>query len=270
MVTALLLLFNRHLAEVANRGRRDLLEDLLAGSRADRAEIEARAVDLDVDLAADLVLVVCSTPRDRADAEQAASFYAGCHRGLSARVEGQLVLLVPGADPGGAAREAAADLGRTLGGPVTAAGERVRSAGSVPDPAAIGQAYRQSRACLRAMLALQRAGDGGTTAELGFVGVLLSSGDTGREFVRRTIGPLLDYDAARGSELAATLDAWFGQGGHLVRTAGQLHIHPNTVGQRLTRVGKLLGTDWSGPGRSLEIQLALQLRTVLGDSTAAG
>ena len=35
VVTALLLLFNRHLAEVANRGRRDLLEDLLTGSVTD-------------------------------------------------------------------------------------------------------------------------------------------------------------------------------------------------------------------------------------------
>ena len=50
VVTALLLLFNRHLAEVANRGRRDLLEDLLTGSVTDPDEIAARAADLDVDL----------------------------------------------------------------------------------------------------------------------------------------------------------------------------------------------------------------------------
>ena len=94
--------------------------------------------------------------------------------------------------------------------------------------------------------------------------MLLSSGDTGSEFITRTLGPLLAYDAARGSDLATTLDAWFGQGGHLVRTAAQLHIHPNTVGQRLSRVAKLLGPDWSQPSRALEIQLALQLRTVIG------
>ena len=39
-----------------------------------------------------------------------------------------------------------------------------------------------------------------------------------------------------------------------------LHLHPNTVGQRLSRVGKLLGPDWSKPDRALQIQLALQLR----------
>ena len=72
VVTALLLLFNRHLAEVANRGRRDLLEDLLTGSVIDPDEIAARAADLDADLTGDLVVVVCALPRHRADAEQAA------------------------------------------------------------------------------------------------------------------------------------------------------------------------------------------------------
>ena len=77
------------------------------------------------------------------------------------------------------------------------------------------------------------------------------------------LGPILEYDACRGSDLAATLDAWFGQGGHLGRTAAVLHLHPNTVGQRLSRVGKLLGDDWSEPARALQIQLALQLRSVI-------
>lgn len=122
VVTALLLLFNRHLAEMANRGRRDLLEDLLTGSVTDADEISARAAHLDADLTGELVVVVCAVPRHRVDSEQAAAFYAGQRRGLSARLDGHLVLLVPGTDPGAAAREAATGLARVLGGPVTAAG----------------------------------------------------------------------------------------------------------------------------------------------------
>jgi sugar diacid utilization regulator len=264
VVTALLLLFNRHLAEVANRGRRDLLEDLLTGSVIDDDEIDARAKDLDVDLDGPLIIVVCAPQRHRADAEQAASFYAGQRRGLSGRVNGQLVLLLPGDDAGGAAREAAAALARMLGGPVTAAGERVVD-GSAPSArsissAGLATAHRSARDSLSAMLALGRDGQGASMAELGFVGVLLSAGDTGRRFITDTLGPILDYDCARGSDLATTLDAWFGQGGHLGRTAGVLHVHPNTVGQRLARVSKLLGPDWSNPDRALQIQLALQLR----------
>jgi DNA-binding PucR family transcriptional regulator len=120
------------------------------------------------------------------------------------------------------------------------------------------------------MFAVGREGQGATVAELGFVGVLLSAGDTRHRFINDTLGPVLEYDEARGSDLAATLDAWFAQGGHLGRAAAVLHLHPNTVGQRLSRIGTLLGPQWSEPGRALQIQLALQLRGLITDGTAGG
>jgi DNA-binding PucR family transcriptional regulator len=43
------------------------------------------------------------------------------------------------------------------------------------------------------------------------------------------------------------------------RTKDALHVHVNTVAQRLERVGRLLGEDWQGPAQALEIQLALRL-----------
>jgi DNA-binding PucR family transcriptional regulator len=36
-------------------------------------------------------------------------------------------------------------------------------------------------------------------------------------------------------------------------------VHVNTVTQRLERVGRLIGKDWSTPDRALEVQLALRL-----------
>jgi DNA-binding PucR family transcriptional regulator len=36
-------------------------------------------------------------------------------------------------------------------------------------------------------------------------------------------------------------------------------VHVNTVTQRLDRVARLLGPDWSAPDRALEVQLALRL-----------
>jgi DNA-binding PucR family transcriptional regulator len=38
-----------------------------------------------------------------------------------------------------------------------------------------------------------------------------------------------------------------------------LHVHPNTVAQRLARIGELLGADWRDPARSLDVQLALRV-----------
>ena len=66
------------LAEVANRGR----QDLLSGSAADEDEIAARVADLDAELSGDRVIVVCALPRHRVDAEQVASFYLGQRQGL--------------------------------------------------------------------------------------------------------------------------------------------------------------------------------------------
>ncbi len=70
---------------------------------------------------------------------------------------------------------------------------------------------------------------------------------------------MLAYDAERGTALAETLEAWFAAGGSLRATAELLHVHPNTVAQRLERVGQLLGDGWRDPARALDVQLALRM-----------
>jgi DNA-binding PucR family transcriptional regulator len=74
------------------------------------------------------------------------------------------------------------------------------------------------------------------------------------------LGPVAAHDARRGTDLLATLDAYFAAGGSPSRAAGALHVHVNTVAQRLERIGSLLGVDWQTPDRALELQLALRLR----------
>jgi DNA-binding PucR family transcriptional regulator len=83
-------------------------------------------------------------------------------------------------------------------------------------------------------------------------------------FVRRALGPVLDYDARRGTDLIATLCAWFDAGGSPARAAEALKVHVNTVTQRLDRVAQLLGRDWSRPENALEVHLALRLHRLTG------
>jgi DNA-binding PucR family transcriptional regulator len=59
--------------------------------------------------------------------------------------------------------------------------------------------------------------------------------------------------------LMDTLETYFATGQSLVASAKRLHIHPNTVTQRLDRVKRLLGVDWNSPDHTLEVQLALRL-----------
>ena len=82
--------------------------------------------------------------------------------------------------------------------------------------------------------------------------------------MRSVLGPLLDYDTQRGADLVRTAEAYFQAGSSPRHAATALHVHVNTVAQRLHRIGELLGGDWQDPRRALQIQLALHLRHLTG------
>ncbi|TQL42190.1 GAF domain-containing protein [Leucobacter komagatae] len=125
----------------------------------------------------------------------------------------------------------------------------------------LSDAHRAAAATLSAMIALELVGQAATSAELGTVGMLMTSASPAqvRSIVAVELAPVLDYDAARGTELVETLWVFFGSDRHQARTAQLLHVHPNTLRQRLERVGALLGDDWQSARRSSMIFLALQL-----------
>jgi len=258
VVTALLLLLRRSVAETENRVRGELLADLLTAPGRDPAGLTARGRRLGVDLGRrHLVLVAETLPEDRARLAGAASRYLFGTRGISAEHGEAVVLLLPddGTAPGRAAAEAADRLARLAGTPVTVGAGRVAAG-----PAALAGAHAEGLRCVRALRVLGREGGGASAADLGFLGVLLGDGHDVDAFVGTALGPLLEYDARRGTELVRTLRAYFDCGGSLTRAKDELHVHVNTVVQRLDRVEVLLGHDWNHPERSLELQLALRLQ----------
>ncbi|MDT0317824.1 GAF domain-containing protein [Streptomyces sp. DSM 44918] len=263
MVTALLLLLRRSVAEAENRIRGELITDLLTAPDRDPAGLVERGRRLGVDLERPhLVLVAETTATARERLVAAARQYLFGSDSVSAEHATATVLLVPHRDagPGGAARTAAAQLTQLLGAPVT-----VGAAGPAAGPAGLYAAHAEAVRCLRALAVLGRAGDGACAAELGFLGVLLGDGRDVHGYVTATLGPLLEYDARRGTELVRTLQVYFGCGRSLTRAKDRLHVHINTVVQRLDRVQVLLGRDWNSPERELELQLALRLHLLAGD-----
>ncbi|GAB3803790.1 helix-turn-helix domain-containing protein [Micromonospora zhanjiangensis] len=264
-VTALLLLFRRTAAEAEGRVRGELLDDLIARPVRDEEGLRTRARRLGVDLDAPHVLVAvdddafAATGSARQRVLSWATTYASTRGGLAAARDGRVVLMLPGEDAGGAARAVSRDLSRLTGRPVTAGGS-----GPADGPASLVTVFREADRCLTALSALGRLGDGASTTELGFVGLLLGAVGDGADrdvsrFLTDAIGPVVEYDSRRGTALVRTLEAYFGMGGSLARAAELLHVHVNTVTQRLERVGQLLGTDWQKPERALEVQLALRL-----------
>ena len=70
-------------------------------------------------------------------------------------------------------------------------------------------------------------------------------------------------DLERQRDLAPTLETYLEQARHDARTCDVLHIHANTLYQRLDRITKVLGPHWKEPGRALELQVALRLHRLL-------
>ncbi|AEY87748.1 diguanylate phosphodiesterase [Streptomyces corchorusii] len=271
MVTSLLLLARRSAAEAEQRVRGELLDDLLDARDRDPRLLRERASRLQADLDATHVVLAARLDGPAADADEeaaarrrlwsAASHLAATRHGLAAARDGGTVLLLPlgaGDTATDVARRTARHLGTAVHQPVT-----VGASAPVTDlaghPETVTAAYAEGRRCLDALHLLGRAGDGAAAEDFGFLGLLLAGERDIAGFVERTIGPVVSYDERRGTELLRTLDAYFEGGMSPARTKDALHVHVNTVAQRLERVGRLLGEDWQTPARALEIQLALRL-----------
>ncbi len=258
LVTALLLLLRRTVAETESRVKGELLDDLLDEPLRDVANLGERARRVGADLdARHTVVVARSASGDRSRLVAAASFLAGQLHGLATERQGAVVLLLPLDDPSDAARRVCTELTGALSAPVTAG-----ASAAIDRPEQVPAARREAVRCLETLEALGRAGEGASSTELGFLGVLLGDRRDVIPFVQRTIGPVLDYDEERGTELVGTLEAYFSNDRNLARTREALHIHVNTVTQRLERIGTLLHDDWQQHDRSLEVQIALRLHRI--------
>ncbi len=247
---ALSLVQRRALTEAANRSRGELLTALVEGGDPD--ELERRAVAVRVDLTRDHVLALVET--DGPQGRGAARELARRAEGLAVDRAGRTLLLVPA----GTALDGLGPLS-TVG-----ASPPVRGASALPE------AYAAARRCLQAALALGRTGTVATPDSLGVYRFLLGAGRPQEvaQFVQRTIGPLLDHDAAKGTDLARTLEQYLASGRQHGATAEALHIHPNTLYQRLARVGAVLGEGWRDADAALDAHVALRLHRLSGQLDA--
>ncbi|MDN3292832.1 GAF domain-containing protein [Streptomyces ficellus] len=291
MVTSLLLLARRSAGEAEQRVRGELLDDLLDAPDRDRRLLKERAARLRTDFDAPHVVLAAridrptspdtadrpgagreyghreGAERESADRQRlwsAASHLAATRHGLASARDGGTVLLLP-LGPGDTAAELARQTAKHLGGalrePVTVGASSPVEAPAAR-PGAIAPAYAEARRCLDALRLLGRPGEGAAASDLGFLGLLLADTRDIEGFVTRTIGEVITYDRSRGTDLVRTLDAYFASGMSPVRTKDELHVHVNTVAQRLERIGRLLGPDWQSPERALEVQLALRLHSM--------
>ncbi|MEX0428229.1 helix-turn-helix domain-containing protein [Nocardioides sp. DS6] len=261
VVSALVLLFARAAADAEDRVRGELLTDLLSEAEHSVEALRARARRQGADLdRLGVVAVADVAGDDRHSAARAAARLASELGGLGGEYEGTVVLVAPGQAPRPVGETLSRRLAARLGSQAVTVGvatDPQRRTG----PAGVRAAWREARGCLEALHALGRSGEVSDPTGLGLARLLL--GHNGPDdlggFLDDTLGPLVAYDERRGTDLVGTLDAWFAAGGRLAATAQSLHLHANTVSQRLERISRLLGPRWREPDRMLDLQLALRL-----------
>ncbi len=263
VVTALLQLRERSIAEAEQRVRGELIDDLVASPQRDPEGLHRRAAHLGLDLQTPYVVLVArpSDPERCAAALRAGTLAVDGREGLYAQHQGDLVLLVREDDPSAAAARLRTSLASSPGCEFT-----VGAAGPATGTGAVPELHREAGRCCEVLASLGRTGDSASADDLGVYGLLL--GGAGRadvhRFVRRTVGPVLDYDRDRGSELARTLLVFYETGGNYTRAAAELFVHVNTLYQRLTRITSLLGGEgWRSGDAALQVHLALKAHGAL-------
>ncbi len=214
LVTALVILFARTVAETEDRLGGELLSDLLDARPEALPALRERARRRHVSLDGPLVLAVAAVHElDRFPASRVLARLATEQLGLAGDHLGRPVLLVPGDDPRA--------VGDALAAAVAAAGGSATVGVCAAEPDGLAAGYAEARRCLDTLLTLGRTGEVSDPAGLGLARLLL--GENGPEqlaaYVDATLGPVLAYDAGRGTSLRETLDAWFATGGRVKETA---------------------------------------------------
>ncbi|NEA32318.1 GAF domain-containing protein [Streptomyces sp. SID13031] len=256
VVTALVLLFRRQAAEQSRRAQADILADTLSGTTDPRALADRfRLLGKQKEIPKQVVVAVCR----------------GDHSGVLARLTapleeklalvgpyaGDLVLLIADSDPVRVAVELT-EVARRTGVTVAVTGPAVWGSEVIT-------VHREATRLVATMLRLGRTRQAATPDDLGLAGLVGAAQVDVATHVTHVLGEVIEYDGQRGTDLIGTLRAYFAAGQSPTRAAEVLHVHPNTVQQRLDRITVLLGQGWLEPGHALNVQVALHLLAALPD-----
>ncbi|MGD9525237.1 helix-turn-helix domain-containing protein [Pseudonocardia sp.] len=141
--------------------------------------------------------------------------------------------------------------------------------GAVGEVAGFPQGWRQAQL---ARSAVAESGEPAVFEDLGVLQFLLSpsSRDDLDGFAHRQLGPVLAYDARRGTELTRTLGVYISAGCSTRRTAELMCIHHRTVSYRLKRVCDLTGFSLDDQEDLFRIQLACKILALSAPGVSTG
>jgi sugar diacid utilization regulator len=263
-VLAVELAYLRNLAETEMRLRRDLVEELLAGTEDESVHNRARSLGYDLERPHRVVVVEAVEPRGRTEdsdvrfhAVRRAARDTGVGSLLVAR--GATVIVLANAEQDWEAFRLA--VLEELGGGSC----RVGIGCSCTSPAEFPTSHRQANLALRVQGLTAAAPQATVFEDLGVYRMLAEVPDSGSvdRFVRQWLGSLIDYDEGKGSQLVETLSAYLECGGNYDATAATLSLHRSTLRYRLQRLREVSGLDTTDPDVRFNLQLATRAWTTL-------
>ncbi|CAN3128617.1 PucR family transcriptional regulator [Mycobacterium sp. smrl_JER01] len=229
----------RSLAEMQLNLRRELVDDLLAGTDANGAYARAEAMGYDLRRPHYVVVIHSGRGAAKSDIRAVSRAAANLHIDhLVGQQEGLVVVLVVG-HPGVSALHK--EVSRQLGHPASAIG--IGSLCEVPED--FPQSFLRARRAANVRLNSANPHGASDYDDLGFYHLVdaAHSARVADEYVRQWLGPLIDYDAHRSSDLVHTLIYYLECGGNYDESAAALHIHRSTLRYRLGRIADLTGLD---------------------------
>ncbi len=251
----------RSLADTELRVRRELVDELLAGTDSQSALARAQALGYDLERRHRVVIV-----EGRLRARDDDAFFHAVRR--AARDTGVGSLMVSR----GGAVVLLSDCDRSweifrlavlngLGGGRC----RVGVGGHCERTEDFPRSLREAEFALR----LQETSGGGDQATafdaLGVYGIFSGMDDVSgvERFVSSWLGSLLDYDARKHSDLVLTLTRYLECGGNYDATSAALAVHRSTLKYRLQRIREISGYDLTESDARFNLQLATRAWTSL-------
>ena len=246
------------LAETELRLGVDVVADLVGGTDVAGASRRAEALGHDLSRPHRVVVIGAARPQPEPDAlvHAVRGALAGAHQPLLMQRGETVVLLleVRSADdrsflPGLVAGLRAAPGGRSL---------HVGVGGVCLGPDDYPRSYREGRLALRIHDGSGQREAAAVYDDLGVYQLLSEVSDLSGvdAFVRRWLGPLLDYDERRGSALVLTLSHYLDAGGRYDTAASTLAIGRSTLRYRLARIRELSGHDLAEADTRFQLHLA--------------
>jgi PucR C-terminal helix-turn-helix domain/GGDEF-like domain len=225
------------------QGRRQHLVRLLV-DRAPADEVEQAAATASWKLPRTLAVLAC----DYFDAERLAARVGD--GAIAVPLDGCCCMLLPDPDAPGRREALSTALRRTTG-----------AIGPSVSPADAARSFARARACLRLQVAGMLPAGRLVVAEERLVTLVLHRDpELLEELAGRCLAPLDGLTPAAADRLLQTLGEWLRRQGSVPEVAAALHVHPQTVRYRLTRLRERFGTALEDPDARFELELATRAR----------